>query len=205
MDPKLFSQLTHMEAKLIRDKAFKDAKDKNMNLLLDQVSISRSATNDALRKNGVVKGVVVSTKVENALQRSFERAQETGRYEDTTNLLNCHQASPKLALEFASDHKGKNIHLDFFDNNVSQGATPNLFLEINCKQGSVTVHDEVLLKEFMKKQFINANAKTYQEIYPDSSTFDNEVENAMHAYLEQLRSHGYEIEMPKAKPKLAMA
>jgi hypothetical protein len=206
MDPKLFSQLTHAEAKLIRDKAFSQAKKQNMHLLLDQVSISQSGANYALSKNGVVKGVVLSTKAENALRRSFERGNEIGRYEDTVTLLQCHQSSPKLALDHAISNMGKNVHVEFFDNNVNLGEVPNAFLEIDCAKREVVIHNESLLKEFMKKQFINPQAKTYKDIYAPMT--EKSLMDAMNLYIEQLKGAGYSIKNVNAlhllrKPAMA--
>ncbi len=202
-DPKLFSQLTHDEARIIRDKAFEMAKNSNMHLLMDQVSQSKSATNYALRKNGMVKGAIVSTKVETAIQRSYQRALDTGRFEDTSGLLECHQAVPEKALAYVSDYKGEKVQVDFVDNNVEAGEAPVLFMSVNCKDSAITIHDEDLLREFIKKQLINTNAKTPSEIYPSEPVLTEQLDEAVENYLDALHNNGYQIEQtPKPKSRM---
>tara|TARA_R110002110_G_scaffold415807_1_gene656409 strand:- start:17142 stop:21704 length:4563 start_codon:yes stop_codon:yes gene_type:complete len=199
--PKLFSQLTHDEARLIRDKAFKMAKESNMHLLMDQVSLSRSATNYALRKNSVVKGTIVSTKVESAIERSYQRALETGRFEDTVGLLECHQAVPNKALAYIDYYKGKKVQVNFADNNVDAGQAPVLFMSVDCASSQIVIHNEDLLREFVKKQLINTSAKTPSEVYPFEPVLTEQLDEAVETYLEQLNAMGYQIEQ-KNKSKL---
>lgn len=193
-DPKLFSQLTHDEARIIRDKSFNMAKDNNMHILMDQVSQSKSATNYALRKNGIVKGAIVSTKVETAIQRSYQRALDTGRFEDTSGLLECHQAVPEKALAYVSDYQGKKVQVDFVDNNVDIGEAPVLFMSVNCEDSTITIHSEDLLREFIKKQLINTKAKTPSEIYPSEPVLTEQLDEAVENYLDALHTNGYQIE-----------
>jgi len=202
-DPRLFSQFTHDEARIIRDKAFKMAKDNHMHLLMDQVSQSKSATNYALRKNGIVKGAIVSTKVETAIQRGYQRALDTGRFEDTTGLLECHQDVPEKALTYLKNYRGKRVKVDFVDNNVGVGEAPILFMSVNCENSMVVIHDEDLLRAFVKKQLINIKAKSPSEIYPSNLILTEQLDDAVENYLDELHINGYQIEQTQ-KPKERM-
>lgn len=200
MNPKVFSQLTHVEAKCIRDKAHAYATQNKMHVLLDQVSPSVSAIQYAKKHNGVIKGVFVSTQVEEAIQRSFTRGQETGRYEDTQSILSCHQQTVNKAKDFIIKSLNEKAHLDFFDNSSTDRA---LFMTVDGMHKNILIHNKELLKDFIKKQCININAKKYEEIYDIQKISDKQLDKLTADWIDALHKAGYQIQdkQPRNAPR----
>ena len=190
-DPKYFSQLTHDEAKLIRDRIFEKAFSQNQDVILDQVTISRSGTNKMLKKGGKVHGVVVSVDPKVALLRAQKRGEETGRYENTGGLLEGHQKSPQIALEYLLKNIGKNIRVDFVDTNVQKGTQAIPFMQADLLQKRIQVQDEDLLKEFLKKQFVDVKAISYENIFPNDIDYSEELDSLLASFKEALLAKGF--------------
>lgn len=193
MDQKLYSQLTHQEAKMIRDKANDYAKKHKMHILLDQVSPSASVMKYAQDNNGVVKGVFISTKVEEAIERSFKRGQETGRFEDTQSILECHKDMVKKAQDYVLKNLGKKMQLEFLDNSNANNGKSELFLTVDCLNKTLVIENREMLKQFIKKQCINKEAKKYCELYAINKIADVQLEKLTQAWIKKMENAGLKV------------
>lgn len=202
----IFSQISYPEARLIiRAMAHEMADQENAHLLIDQVKPIKKDFDYAAPDSCTILGIYVSTKAEDALKRAFSRGSETLRFEDTQGLLRGHKEVVEQLLTRIKEQSTKPtpIRLRFVDNNVAKGELPIPFMEINFQDRHVSVYNQDMLSEFLKKQFINEKATRYGEIYhpPEGKELDLQVEAAKERFIAELKSFGFEVE---TKPKLGL-
>lgn len=187
MPERLMSQLTHDEARLIRDKAFELAHKHKHHVLLDQCSLSSRGTQKALKNGKSLTGAVVNLSAETALKRSLSRGYTSKRFESSQGLLETHQKLPGQALNYLKRFSGQSIDLTFEDTNE----TPKVFMSADLKCKRIDIHDLEGLREFVKKQFIDVKAKHYSELYPED--IDERTDQACETLINSLKNHGYDV------------
>ncbi len=204
---RVFSQIAHPEARVvIRQMAQDMADEKKAHLLVDQVKPTKKDF-DYSTLGCFISCIYVSTKVEDALKRSFARGEQKLRFEDTQGILRSHkmvvdEVVDRIKEQIAKDNKIRQIRINFFDNNVPFGEPPIQFMEINLYENKVIIHNESMLEEFLKKKFINENAKTYSEIYSPQNPIElqKKIVNAKDDFLTNLKTLGLSVEAPLLKP-----
>lgn len=195
-DPYLFSQLTHPECKMIRQRALEIANQNQVPVIIDRVLISRHALNHSLQNHRKVQGYVISTNVLAALERNYQRGRDSGRYEDTTSLLKAHQRSVMTTLTTIKDYIGKDVQINFVDNNQAKDQKTKTFMNIDCKNRQVFIEDIDLLKNYLKKTFINIHAENSQEIFEDETSLNQKVEQSLAQLLKSYTEAGFRLQGP---------
>lgn len=196
----VYSPLTSAEAKnMLRDEAMKMVDKEGMHTLLDHVTVKKRDF-DYAHKYGV-SGIYVSTKAETALERSYARGIETGRHVSSKTLLEGHRSVVTELEERLREQTANQLplRLRFFDNNVPKNSLPSLFMEIDYLHPDgkmLTIYDHEKLTEFIKKKFINPEAKSINEIYQpsDPKMLEKEVATAKSAFIDKLEKQGFKIE-----------
>jgi hypothetical protein len=127
-----------------------------------------------------VAAIVVSTKVEDAIERSFDRGlkeeNNKGRFEHTIGVLNGHRGVATSFINDIFNYVGKNLDVLILDNNVEFGKQPIKVMEINLQRKEYHIHDEQRLKDFIKKTTINIQAADRNSVYVlDSHVLTEEI------------------------------
>lgn len=167
---KLFSQLTQDEASLIHMKVQQRMQQKAKqgiapHLLVDQVFLGKDKIDLGLIGGGSVYVIVVSTDVESAMQRSYERGKIEKRFEDNRGILLYHKLMTAQVPQRLVEAAGKDVTVFIFDNNVPRGEMPIPILEFQGLQSAVTIYDLEKLDTFAQKVAINPNAKPGEPVY----------------------------------------
>lgn len=147
---------------------------------------------EANQRYGEVDIVAISTDVANAVERAFGRGKTTQRYEHTEGLLGSHQAVPGEMMKSLAQEVliGSNVSVAMFDNN-SPARELYLFASINMKTKEITVYDEEMMHNWIKKENINPKAK------PGDSLYLEKPVRSMEEYFGPLIDKGFTLECPK--------
>ena len=160
LTPKLmlgYSQLIQTEASFIKYQALKLAIKENMHILIDQVSFSKDILEEKKLQKGIIRVIVMSSKINTALERNQIRGIGGGRFEDTYGILNKHKNTVIEVVNNISillTAKYKNATVIFQDNSSLNHQEPRVFMEINCTKKQIIIKNEDLLKQFFKNKFL---------------------------------------------------
>lgn len=173
----IYSQLTQPEASLIHGQIQEQIQalvdqNKAPDVYIDQVYLGKDKLNMSLDGKGVA-AIVVSTKVEDAIERSFKRGfqlkNNQGRFEHTNGVLGGHKGVATAFIEDIFEYVGKNIEILILDNNVDFGKPLIKVMEINLKNYEAIIYDVERLKAFLKKTTINPEASNKGSVYNSDS------------------------------------
>lgn len=200
IDPLKYSQFTYEEALLVKERVMQVIAKKSNSLggerypcfLHDQTKLKPEELREANQRYGEVDIVAISTDVANAVERAFGRGKTTQRYEHTEGLLGSHQAVPGEMMKSLAQEVliGSNVSVAMFDNN-SPARELYLFASINMKTKEITVYDEEMMHNWIKKENINPKAK------PGDSLYLEKPVRSMEEYFGPLIDKGFTLESPK--------
>jgi hypothetical protein len=190
--PKWYSQLVQEEASLIhsriQDRLFSLVNSSAApHIFVDQVFLGADKLDLATREEGDSICVVISTDVETAIERSYMRGEDTGRYEDTEGLLRGHKLMTQQIPDTLAKFPGKDISLHLIDNNMPVTDPVISIMGIEVKEQRIIIYDIAKLHRFIKKTIINIDTEMPSEIYDEKSTL------SIPAYLEPLLILGFNI------------
>lgn len=168
--PELYSQLAQEEASLVNAKTQEKLKQlaeagKAPHVLFDQVFVGPDQLKIAKINQGETKVMVVSTEVIDAVERSYSRGTQTGRFENTTGILNCHKNMTKQLPDRVAELHKENVSMRIVDNNVERGKAPITIADIDCYNGHIQIYDDEKMDRFIAKTTINPNAISKDEVY----------------------------------------
>ncbi len=194
--PLLYSQLCTDEATHVKTLLFKRleqmaSEGKAPHSLIDQTGLKQAQVNYALLNEGQLEGIIVSTNVLDAVERSFERGRalgDSGRYENTRLILRNHREKTAAIPEVLASLPGTAAHFTIVDNNVARGEDPTPIAIINILTGSITVLDTDKLQAFIRKVNINTDASGPDEVYEPTTT-----STSIEEYLQPLLNRGYTL------------
>lgn len=169
---KLFSQLSQDEASLIHMKVQqrmqqKAEQGKAPHLLVDQVFLGKDKIDLGLIGGGAVYAIVVSTDVEQAMQRSIARGQMEKRFEDNKGILLYHKLMTTQVPQRLAEAAGKDVNVLIYDNNGAVSELPTTVLEFQGLESKVIIHDLEKLERFVQKVAISPSAKPKEPVYND--------------------------------------
>ncbi|MGV3739947.1 MAG: hypothetical protein ACO1N3_01475 [Gammaproteobacteria bacterium] len=171
--PELYSQLAQEEAATVHQKIqqrlISMAKNRQApHVFFDQVFPGIDKIDYGLLEGGCVRGIVVSTDVEDAISRSYARGLEdgvAGRYESSESILRLHKLSTEQLPVNLSKFVGEDVQFSLVDNNVPKDSQAEEFMVMDLQTGKIEISDPVKAERFIKKTSININAKSEQELY----------------------------------------
>jgi Zeta toxin len=195
--PEIYSQLAQQEASLIHGKIQSrlnglQAQYMCPHVLVDQVFLGSDKLDLAIKSGGKSEIIAVSTKVEDAITRSFSRGVATGRYEDTKGILNCHKRSTAQMISTLANYDGQDVNFTLVDNNVPKGDAPIRTLSVDLKNKTVVIHNAGRLREYLKKMNINIDATGEDDLYENAPL-------SLKDYLGPLISKGYNITLGESE------
>lgn len=196
--PELSDQLTGNEASYInwnltKNRLISEANESRApHIYSEQVIVSDDMIDVALINGGSAKIIMVSTKVEDAIQRAYARGEATGRFIPTQILLSAHRNSALNLPERIQHAAEKDVTITFFDNNVPKDTQPALIAEIDCLEKIIIIHDKSKFEEFIKKIAINIAATNETEVYHQAKLATVSIET----YFQNCTDIGFTIEYP---------
>ena len=146
---------------------------KASDVVIDKVQLPNSWIGAAISGGGTLSGIIVSTTVETAIPRAYQRGEEIGRFSTTKDLLTAHKDSVSWFQSIIKNEqfKGQNIEYYIYDNNVLRGSKPNLIASIDCKNNQIIVNDVVGLRKFLKKGLIDIE-ETLHDTHADTTKIE---------------------------------
>lgn len=165
---------THQESSIISEKIKarlkKMIEDGNApDIMFDVVKPSSENMKLATQGSATVNMFVVTCDPILAIERAFlrgERGEEKGRYVPPSIILSGHKHVSKLLPEAINE--ASSVYLKIYDTVVPNGAAPKLIAAIIDRSKTLAVYNIPLMLNFMKKYFINDNARKQSEIYVSS-------------------------------------
>ncbi|AHE66866.1 zeta toxin family protein [Legionella oakridgensis] len=175
--PELYSQLAQEEASIIHQKIQgrlmqMAQQGKAPHVFIDQVFLGKDKIEFGLLNGGKVRGIIVSTDVTDAIERSYARGLEEGtkgRYEHTQGILRCHKLMCQQIPETLAKFVGQEVSFLLVDNNVPRGEQAKDVMAINLRSGEIEIFSKVNLERFMAKAQININARSKDELYLEAA------------------------------------
>lgn len=200
VEAEFFSQLTQDEASLVNMKAQtivkKRAQQHNApNIFFDQVYVGQDQLNIVKANGGKAKVIIVSTEIVDAIERSYKRGENIGRFEHTINILLAHRNMTNQLPDRLQENDGQDFEIRIVDNNVKQGEQPAVVADINCKTGSIFIYDKTKLERFIAKIAINIKASCKEELYNLGELAQATVDN----YFQRTGYIVYDYSSPQAK------
>jgi hypothetical protein len=190
----LYSQLSQPEAATINQSIQKRLATmahagKAPHVFVDQVFVGPAQIDLGLLKGGKVRGIIVSTDVGDAIERSYTRGLndgDEGRYEATKGLLTCHQKMAAQVPTTLSKYSGKNVTFLLVDNNVPKGEQAEDVMEVDLLRRKVQVFSEAKLDRFALKAKINPGATSKEDLYTAGAKADQ-------GYLKPLKDESFDV------------
>lgn len=210
--PELFSQLAQQEASVIHQKIDNLLLKMEQNgiaphVFVDRIWLTKEKSEYGLMNGGKVRAIVVSTDVEDAINRSYQRGKEIGRYEHTEGLLRGHGGVSRQLSDALGPFLGQDFILVIIDNNVPKGQQGQDVMLIDLQNKVIEIYSSENLQKFVNKVQINEKAKSKAELY--SATEHNA--NA-EAYMQKFIDKGFtvlnlqktqlETEAPEVQPAI---
>ena len=167
-----FASFTEDEAYLLRDAIMQEYRERLENETAPHLYVDQVFPNlDMLVMAGGVEGkgldlTIVQTPVENSFLMAHGRSEETGYHAVTAGVLGTHAGVPKKLLESLEQAKqqGKtNIRLTIVANLETREIKPLAKIDLKSKKSEIL--DNSLLLTFFRKTVINAQAKTFDQVY----------------------------------------
>lgn len=176
--PELFSQLAQEEASVIHLKVQNRLIEKANHqqaphAFIDQVFVGKDKIEYGLMKEGKVKGIIVSTDVGDAVERSYSRGAQEGRYENTQGILRCHKLMAQQVPTTLSNFVGQDVEFLLVDNNVAKGEQAENVMSVNLKTKELSIYSEINLERFAHKGKINEKATTRDNLYLESRSINH--------------------------------
>lgn len=197
-----YSQLTHLQAATQNTMVQKKV---SGHRCIDQVFLGPDQISAGLENKGIVKAIVVSTKVEDAIERSYQRGEKSGRYENSFGILNVHKNMTLQVPDQLVKFNGKELYVDIVDNNVKQGSPPTLVANIDCLNKNITVSSVDHFIEYIKKMAINTLAKNKDDVYDNKllkEMSEKNPEEVIKGYLKKALDNGYKLVLPEPEKTL---
>lgn len=155
----------------------------------EQPIVSEDMLELALTGNGSAKVVLVSTKVEDAVERAYKRGLEIGRFVPTKSLLSTHKNATVTLPERLAKVAGMDVELLVIDNNVPKNSPPVKIAVINCLNNEIIIYDNERVMDFIKKTAINADAKKPADVYDEAKVAAVSID----VYFEPCIKNGYKV------------
>lgn len=200
--PLKYSQFTYEEALLVKERVMEVIAKKSRVLggerfpcfLHDQTKLKPDEIREANKRYGEVDIVAISTDVTSAVERAHGRGLATQRYEHTEGLLGSHQAVPGEMMKSLNQEEliGSNVSVAMFDNN-SPTRELTMFASIDMQTKEITIYNEELMKNWIKKENINPKAKPGESLYLEKPV------RSIGEYFSPLVEKGFEIEYPQVE------
>ncbi|MCX7091247.1 MAG: hypothetical protein NTU48_07355 [Legionellales bacterium] len=197
--PELFSQLSTPEASYVSHTIVKGKLDHMAqnkiapDIFIEQLYLGQDKIDLALTNEGAAHAVFVSTDIEKAIDRAFQRGEETGRYENVKGILSAHRGSTMQLPERLIENAGKSLYVTIVDNNGKKDSQPVTIAQINCLDRTITIFDPEKMLNFIKKTAINVDATSAEQCY-DSTKVDA---ISISGYLSRLTDYTITIEEPE--------
>jgi hypothetical protein len=171
--PELYSQLAQEEASIIHQKiqgrlSQMAEEGKAPHVFVDQVFAGKDKIDFGLLNGGKVRGIIVSTEVSDAIERSYSRGVEDGergRYENTQGILRCHKLMTAQLPGVLAQYNNRDVSFLLVDNNVPKGQQAQDVMSIDLLTGEIKIFSSEMLERFIKKEKININAKSQDTLY----------------------------------------
>ncbi len=171
--PEYYSQLAQEEASMMSQQINNRLNQMALlgqapHIFIDQVFVGPTQIELGLLNGGKVKGIIVSTDVADAVERSYARGKadgEKGRFENTEGILRCHKMMTQQVPSTLSKFMGENVQFSLFDNNVPQGTQPIEVADIDLLKKTIVVHSNPSLERFSQKGKINEKATSAGDLY----------------------------------------
>ena len=135
------------------------------NILIDAAFLSSREVEKGLKKGGHVNINIVTSPMKSCLVRAFLRGQSEQRYVTKDYIIGSCKFAANYIEQIVQKYIGKNIKYYIYSNDVPKGEPPILIEKGNLGKRTIKVFREDLLKEFLKEQKLNPNAKTLDELY----------------------------------------
>ncbi len=192
------SQLLMDDAAIVKTRvlATVQASHNRPHMVLDQVFVGPNDPTMHLTQGGPKYVSVVATDTDVALQRSFGRGEQTGRYEHTEGTLSIHRNVSRDLVDRLNSFAGQDIEFTIVDGNNRPPAT---IMEANLKTGKIVIQDIDKLALFSGKKDINIKAQSATELFQTGT--GKPTRNL--EFLQSLHEHYSDIEIQhQGKPAL---
>ncbi|ARM34659.1 hypothetical protein B0B39_14515 [Legionella longbeachae] len=126
-------------------------------MLIDGVAPANDRIQLGTQNNGKLEISIVTVDPESSVKRAQQRGETTGRYVQTSYLINSHRNVTLSTYEMLSNQEligNKNIQVSIYDTNVPHGSTPLYVAWIDIKDKKAEIYDSVKLAEFRGKRLI---------------------------------------------------
>lgn len=126
-------------------------------MLIDGVAPANDRIQLGTQNNGKLEISIVTVDPESSVKRAQQRGETTGRYVQTSYLINSHRNVTLSTYEMLSNQEligNKNIQVSIYDTNVPHGSTPVYVAWIDIKDKKAEIYDSVKLAEFRGKRLI---------------------------------------------------
>jgi hypothetical protein len=160
------------------------------NVYLDKSLMNQNDIEIATLKNGEIKGFLISLPIEESIKRSETRGNQTGRYEDTYEILLAHNSITGRLTNLLLENVGKSIIYTIYDNNIRSLEAPIKTAEINLKLKKITLYNKDKFIELLSKSNLDIERSIEQEEI--AYTHENNLNSSY--YLDQIYLAGYSID-----------
>ncbi|VEB33823.1 coiled-coil protein [Legionella sainthelensi] len=148
------SYITLMGYEKMRQKISQDSAP---HMLIDGVAPANDRIQLGTQNNGKLEISIVTVDPECSVKRAQQRGESTGRYVQTSYLINSHRNVTLSTYEMLSNKEligNKNIQISIYDTNVPHGTTPVYIAWIDMKDKKAEIYDSEKLAEFRGKRHI---------------------------------------------------
>lgn len=199
--PNLYQQMCQDEASLVSHNKVFTALDKMAeqgkapHVFIEQIYVGKEKIEMALKEGGTAYIVVVSTEVNDAVERAFLRGIDTGRFETVRGILTAHKGMAVQLPDRLSECADKSVFIRIVDNNVSKGEQPIKVADIDCINKTIQVYDKQKLERFISKTAINIYATHPDDVYNKTLMAQVSIDkyfNAASQYVIQYKELGSE-------------
>ncbi|KTD13668.1 coiled-coil protein [Legionella gratiana] len=126
-------------------------------MLIDGVAPANDRIQLGTQNNGKLEISIVTVDPESSVKRAQHRGESTGRYVQTSYLINSHRNVTVATYDMLSNQElvgTKDIQVSIYDTNVPQGTTPVYVAWIDMKDKKAEIYDSEKLAEFRGKRHI---------------------------------------------------
>lgn len=163
-------------------------------MLIDGVAPDESRVKLGTENDGKLEISIITVDRNKSIKRAQERGDKTGRYVQTSYLLNAHRSVSEKTYNLVgnTDLIGKkDITVSIYDNNVPYGQSPINLAYIDIKNGNAIIYDPDRLAEFRGK--IKAEPITTKEQF---FSVPIKHKTKLSDSQELLSEKGYNVQMP---------
>ncbi len=134
------------------------------NVLIDQVYPGPDTIQIGTSVRETMKIAVIAKDVDKAIDLSFKRGEESGRYEDSKSVLTAHRNVSVQLIERMIQNAGKNISIEIFDSNILE-KPPVVIMQSDVKAKSINVIDPIAASRYFDKARMNIDAERKEDLY----------------------------------------